>query len=896
MAQPVSDAAFHEFSAECEEILVRVSSVLGTLEREKSTGAGWGEVYRDIHTLKGSAFLYGYNKLGGVAHAMEATLEPYRRTEAVLGSALFDALYKCVDLAERILASIKASREEGNFDEEVLRLTMQLFDANLTNLDADYLLVGDAPVVQNDDALSPDEQALAPPPNATPVRVRIPMHSVNETQPVLEGVEIKEVATIRVHVSLLDKLMTLVGEMVLIRNQVIQYANRNEDMDFLKLSQRLNLVTSELQNEVMNTRMQPIGNVLAKFKRVVRDLSKDLNKQIELTLSGTETELDKTLLEAITDPLMHIIRNACDHGLESPEVRAAKGKPETGTLAIRAFHEGGQVIVEIADDGAGIPRDKVLEKAVSRALITAERAQSMSDREVHQLIFLPGFSTAEKITNISGRGVGLDVVKTNVERIGGSVEIQSEFGAGSVFKIRIPLTLAIIPALVVKSGGEIFAIPQVKLVELVRVENDTQQRSIELVESKPVYRLRGNLLPLVVLNEVLGLKSADATEGVIPASANIVVLNAEEHQFGLIVDEIHDSADVVVKPLPLFLKHLALYAGATLMGDGSVALILDVVGLASKAHLSGSASQAAKSFANEKRSKEAKSHVGQEYLLCRLNAPSRYAIPLCLVHRLEEFSAESIEFSGGLRLVQYRGSLLPLIDLNKVLGFDALKSETPKDKVAVVVVQKRDRYFGIQVDDILDVVNVETEIDDFLRDRPGILGNIVVEEEVAVVADVLGILEREIGRMGHGASSPGESDPGLSFDERAQIKVLVVEDTPFFRNLFIKTLSENGYKVTADEDGQNAWQRLQSANRGDFDIVVSDIEMPNLNGFQLATEVRKHPVWNAIPMVAVSSRARQVDFDAGKKAGFNLYLEKFDPVKLMSSIDQLVKSKSSKAA
>ena len=406
---------------------------------------------------------------------------------------------------------------------------------------------------------------------------------VQQSQQSSRGQATASDSTIRVDVGLLDKVMNLVGELVLARNQVLQFANRMKDTSFLAASQHLNLITTELQAGVMKTRMQPIGNIWSQFPRTVRDVALGCGKEVGIEMEGKETELDKTIIEAIKDPLTHLVRNSVDHGIELPEERVKAGKDRTGRLILRAFHEGGQVNIEISDDGAGLNVERLRKKAVERAVITAEQATRMTDREIFNLIFLPGFSTAEKVTNVSGRGVGMDVVKTNVEKIGGTVDLQSTPGRGTTVRVKIPLTLAIIPALVVTCGGDRYAIPQVSLLELVRLEADEVAKSIELVHGAPVYRLRGRLLPLVYLNQELKLAADARPAKEQDGAVNIVVLQADERQFGLVVDQINDTEEIVVKPLRKQLKTVKTFAGSSIMGDGKVALILDVLGLAQRA-------------------------------------------------------------------------------------------------------------------------------------------------------------------------------------------------------------------------------------------------------------------------------------------------------------------------
>jgi two-component system chemotaxis sensor kinase CheA len=529
---------------------------------------------------------------------------------------------------------------------------------------------------------------------------------------------------IRVDVRLLDKLMNLVGELVLARNQLLQHASVSADPGLTSSSQRLNLITTELQEGVMKTRMQPIDNIWAKFPRVVRDLSHTCGKQVKLEMEGKSTELDKTIIEAISDPLTHLVRNSVDHGIEQPAVRVAAGKPAVGTLKLRAFHEGGRVNIEIIDDGGGIDPERVKAKAVERGLITPERSRVMPTHEVYSLIFLPGFSTAAAVTNISGRGVGMDVVKSNIERMGGTVDVDSRVGYGTTIRIRIPLTLAIIPALVVGARGERFAIPQVNLVELVRIEADQAAKAIERIHGVPVFRLRGSLLALAELSSVLGIES-DAT----PHDVNIVVLQADERQFGLLVDDIYDTEEIVVKPLGRELKGLNVYAGATIMGDGRVALILDVAGLAERTGVVVSERRGAHESTNYDRTR-AKESTKEPLLLFRSGTTSRMAIPLRAVARLEEFARSRVERVGREHVVQYRGEILPLVYLSEVFGEDGRQGDT----LQVVVHTYDGKNVGFVVDAIEDVV--EEEFTATRRGgRSGILGSAVIQGRVTELLD-----------------------------------------------------------------------------------------------------------------------------------------------------------------
>lgn len=539
--------------------------------------------------------------------------------------------------------------------------------------------------------------------------------------------------TVRIDVNLLDKLMNLVGELVLARNQILQYSRSTEDASLIAASQRLNLITTELQEGVMKTRMQPIQNVWAKLPRVVRDLSVTCKKKVQVKMEGAETELDKTILEAIRDPLTHIVRNSVDHGIESPEVRVARGKSAEGTLLLRAFHEGGQVNIEISDDGGGINLARVKEKAIGNGLITLDQASSMSDRDLMNLILLPGFSTAATVTNVSGRGVGMDVVKTNVEKIGGTLDIHSVFGQGTTLRIKIPLTLAIVPALMVTCDKERYAIPQNSLVELVRIEGDRVRREIEHIHDSPVYRLRGNLLPLLYLDEQLQLRPArTGVELTQDSEVNIVVLNAEDRQFGLVVDQINDTEEIVVKPLGPHLKEISAYAGVTIMGDGTVALILDVLGIAKRARVISASQDRHKTKVSSK--EQSTGELKHTLLLLGLGDSQRMAIPLSLVSRLEELPSNTVEWADGRQVVQYGGQIMPLIHLGESLHTRHSSAEA-SENLQVVVYSENGRSVGLVVDQILDIVETTLTIQQTGK-RTGVLGSAVIQNRVTDLLDV----------------------------------------------------------------------------------------------------------------------------------------------------------------
>ncbi len=565
--------------------------------------------------------------------------------------------------------------------------------------------------------------------------------------------------TIRMGVNLLDKLMTLVGELVLARNQLLQISNALENTGLHAVFHRMNLIATELQEEVMRTRMQPIGNIWSQFPRTVRDVALGCGKEVAIEMEGKETELDKTIIEAIKDPLTHLVRNSVDHGIELPEARVKAGKSRVGRLILRAFHEGGQVNIEISDDGAGLNPERIRKRALERGVITSEQARRMTEREIFNLIFLPGFSTAEKVTNFSGRGVGMDVVKTNVERIGGNVDVQSTAGQGTTVRVKIPLTLAIIPALVVTCGGDRYAIPQVSLLELVRLEADEVRKGIELIHGAPIYRLRGRLLPLVYLSRELKLAVDVNPAGETDGAVNIVVLQADERQFGLVVDTINDTEEIVVKPLRKQLKTVKTFAGSSIMGDGKVALILDVMGLAQRANVVTEARDRA--ITNKVAEAAVTAAQKQTFLLFAGPGDSRLAIPLATLARLEEFPVAQVEMSGTQWVTQYRGQILSLIRLNIVLEerrkrLRGLLAWPPIDSgpIQVLVLNHEGRSFGLVVDRILDIVEDRADVKSAAT-RPAVLYSVVIGDRVTELLDIPAILRiaNSTGRPSHVATA-----------------------------------------------------------------------------------------------------------------------------------------------
>jgi two-component system chemotaxis sensor kinase CheA len=873
-----------EFLVESDENLSRLDQDLVELEKHPGDVALLGSIFRTIHTIKGACGFLAFSTLEGITHQAESLLSQLRDGKRKLTPVLVSLILETVDATRKVLASIEATGNEGSLRFE--DLTDRLHTASQLKAD----------VVEKQPAQVQAVPSAPPEPKAEPpVDKDVPAPHKDGQLEKERGVEERRTgeerrkegerrdedterhsaavdANIRVGVGLLDNLMDLVGELVLTRNQILQFNTEREDAALNATSQRLNLITTELQESVMKTRMQPIGVVWNKLPRVVRDMAIALGKQIQLEMDGAETELDRTIIEAIKDPLMHLIRNSCDHGIESPQVRIGAGKSPQGRLTLRAFHEGGQVNIEIGDDGAGINVTRVKQKAIEKGLLRLEQADKLSDREALSLIFLPGFSTAQAVTNISGRGVGMDVVKSHIEKIGGVVDLFSRHGEGTTIKIRIPLTLAIIPGLIVASGGERFVIPQVSLLDLIRIEGDSGGKHIEYVHGTPVYRRRGSLLPIAYLNQVLGLKSPEQSEAI-----SIVVLRAEDRQFGLVVDGINDTQEIVVKPLGKQLKGLTLYAGATIMGDGHVALILDVLGIGERAGVLGELHEQAR--AAEKEKEKAQSEIElQRLLLFRAGSFKRLAIPLSLVARLEEFPLSAIERAGGGQVVQYRNRVLPLVSLRAVLEPGVPDSGPSPDPVQVVVFNDRDRSLGMVIDQILDVVE-ETVTVRQKAARKGLLGSAVVGKRVTDFLDLNQVIDAARESWVHG------TEGGTSGRT-----ILIADPSAFTRGMIRSCLDMSNYVVL---EAANLDEAMHCLERQPADAVLAALNLPPDGSSALFAAMRRRPDWEKIPVLAIADSAEDIQTSKRRAQGFQDCQTKLDSISILESVAKLVSATAS---
>jgi two-component system chemotaxis sensor kinase CheA len=858
------DDLLADFLTETNESLADLDLALVRLERTPDDAETLSLIFRLVHTIKGTCGFLGLPRLEHVAHAAENVLVRVRDGVLAVTPDTISMALAGIDRIKEIVAGLATSGAEPAGDDTEL---VAALNAVAEGRGAAVPPPAPPPVAAAPVAPPPSAPEAAPAPVAAAVEPAPEPADAAPVEPPVAG------QTIRVGVDVLEGLMTLVSELVLTRNQLLQLARSQEDSAFSVPLQRLSHITSDLQEGVMKTRMQPIGNAWNKLPRLVRDLARELDKRIELVLHGAETELDRQVLELIKDPLTHMVRNSADHGLETPAERRAAGKPETGHIALNAFHEGGHIIIEVADDGRGLPADRIRAKILSRGLASEAELAAMTDEQIHRFIFRAGFSTATVVTAVSGRGVGLDVVKTNIERFGGSIDLKSVAGQGTTFIVKIPLTLAIVSALIVQAGRERFAIPQICVVELVRAAGgegtaaDRTESRIERILGTPVLRLRDRLLPLVSLAGLLRLEQ-DAGAG--EAGQCIVVTQVGAGTLGIIVDRVFDTEEIVVKPVAPILRHITMFSGNTILGDGSVIMILDPNGIARANGIAGSESQLAE---NTARVAVAQSEQRTAMLLFRAGGTSPKAVPLSLVARLEDIERDRIEVSAGQPVVQYRGRLMPLVAMSGTLDND-------KPRQAVLVFNDidralgRDRCMGLVVDEILDVVEDRLKVE-LSGDRPGLLGTAVVAGRATDVIDTAYWLTQ----AAHDWFRAGQKTAGSRL-----ARVLVVEDSDFFRNLLVPALAAEGYEVTACETAIQALRLRESGAM--FDAVVSDIEMPEMDGLAFARKLREGGAWSELPVVALSARMHDGEMTAGRNAGFTDYVGKFDRAALLTSLAQ----------
>jgi two-component system, chemotaxis family, sensor kinase CheA len=865
-----NDQIIAEFVVESREHLADIEGQLLAIE---AGGADIDEdlvnqVFRAVHSIKGAAGFLGLTVLGQLAHDMENVLNRIRNRDLAPSASITDVMLRAADALVEMLDDIEHSNE-AQIETHIAALRDIAAGAHCEAAANNAELARASAASEAASPIPPCDDTVKSWDSDQPDRRAEDRRSADRG-----GSDRRETdANIRVSVNVLDSLMNLAGELVLSRNQLLQVVGSSGGSGLDSVAARLDQVTSELQESIMQTRMQAVGTVFNKFPRVVRDLSNQLGKQCQLTMEGEDVELDKSVIEAIGDPLTHLIRNAVDHGMESPDVRVKAGKPAAGKIILRAFHQAGKVNISVSDDGGGIDAAKVREKAVGRGIITLEQACEMSDREALRLLFRPGFSMAEKVTDVSGRGVGMDVVKTNIEKLGGAVNIDTKLGIGTTIDVKLPLTLAIIPSLIVRCRGNRFAIPQTSISELVRVKAGDARAKIQRIKRAEVFRLRGNLLPLVRLDAVLNLPEKNTPQE--NAALHIIVVEAGHLKYGLVVDGLHDSEEIVVKPLGRHMKDCRCMAGATVLGDGKVALILDVAGIALSAHL---ALPDADDF-NDESDAVVERDDNVQLMLLFTNAPDeQFGIPMQVIARLERVRSDQIDSVGGQEVLQYRGGSLPLLTLEKYIQA-APRPET--NIVYVLVYGVSGREVGLIAPKIIDIRPVSTDVDTRTLCEPGVIGSVVVDKKITRLLDLFQLTKIARGDW-FTDRKPAFSGPGAERPEQAPT-ILLAEDSDFFRKQVAGFLQADGYEVVSCEDGMIAWNALHDSNRH-FDLVVTDLEMPNMNGFQLSRKIKDDSALGRLPVIALTSLASEEDVQRGREAGIDDYQIKLDREQLLASV------------
>ncbi|MDU6746292.1 MAG: hybrid sensor histidine kinase/response regulator, partial [Bradyrhizobium sp.] len=863
------DDLLREFLTETSESLDTVDNQLVRFEQEPNNAKILDNIFRLVHTIKGTCGFLGLPRLEALAHAAETLMGKFRDGMPVTGEAV-TLILTTIDRIKDLLAQLEANESEpegedrdliseleamvergmaamaageaapplvpaapaappaapavtqGSLIDQTLERPLRPGEVSLDELERAFRETAIETPPAHEKA--PEPKAAAPAPKSEPAKVEAKAEpkaeapkkaaraKANADGEVHENDKVAN-QSIRVNVDTLEHLMTMVSELVLTRNQLLEIARRNEDTEFKVPLQRLSNVTAELQEGVMKTRMQPIGNAWQKLPRIVRDLATELGKQIELEMHGADTELDRQVLDLIKDPLTHMVRNSADHGLETMAERAASGKAEQGTIRLSAYHEGGHIIICIADNGRGLNTERIKTKAVANGLVTEAELEKMTEAQIHKFIFEPGFSTAAAVTSVSGRGVGMDVVRTNIDQIGGTIDIKSVAGEGTSVTIKIPLTLAIVSALIVEAGGDRFAIPQLSVVELVRARANSEHR-IERIKDTAVLRLRNKLLPLMHLKKLLKIDDGSSSD---PENGFIVVTQVGNQTFGIVVDCVFHTEEIVVKPMSTKLRHIDMFSGNTILGDGAVIMIIDPNGIAKALGAAGSASQA---VADEHAAHHA---VGGEQLtsllVFRAGTAQPKAVPLALVTRLEEIAADKIEISNGRYMVQYRDQLMPLVQMEGV-------SVQTTGSQPILVFADETRAMGLVVDEIIDIVEERLHIQ-VSGAKDGILGSAVIKGQATEVIDVGHFLPM--------AFADWFIRKEMATEAQTQ-SVLLVDDSPFFRNMLAPVLKSAGYKVRTAASAIEGLATLRSGHT--FDIVVTDIEMPEMNGFEFAEAIR----------------------------------------------------------
>ncbi|MGP0058270.1 MAG: chemotaxis protein CheW [Beijerinckiaceae bacterium] len=832
------DELLNDFLIETAESIEAAGQQLVLFESDPGNKAIVAQIFRLIHTIKGTCGFLGLPRLEQLTHATEAMIGRLRDGAAATPE-MVSLILASVDRVKFILAWLESDAKEPAGDDDDLITAMRIEVA--------------ATDVSPPTAKGPTELVA---------EVQSPVVDVKASPqpPLAHANEASRSETIRVAVGALELIMALVSELVLTRNQLLEITRHQEDTVIKAPLQRLSALTTDLQDAVMRARMQPVGRLFSSLPRLVRELSIETKKKLRLVVKGADTELDRQLIDLIRDPLTHLLRNCADHGIEPANVRLAADKPEAGTISVRAAHEAGYITIEVSDDGRGLAVEAIRARALARGLTTPAEIERLAPEEIHRFIFAPAFSTAASVTSISGRGVGLDVVRSNIEAIGGSVSVSTTAGKGTKFTLRIPLTLAIAPALIVESGGHRFALPQHSVTEAVGIDEESPH-SIEKVQGSLLLRLRDEVVPVTNLAAILGLEREGASSD---AGGLVVVMQAGTCAFGVIVDAVSDVQEIVVKPLGASLAHIEAFSGHTILGDGSVVLILDPIGIAAHLGLVRSTDY------GPGRTVEAfvPTEEKMRFVLFRAGPGALKAIPLSLISRIESIAASAIQHSDGVYVTCHQGQLMPLVHVF------ALQNQPIAAANPILVLGVGGENMGLIVDEIIDVVEARLSIE-IAGASVGIIGTAQIDDEIVEVVDATHFMQ-----MGR----PNAFARGFA----NRFRVLLVDDRPFFLDMLAPLLKATGYQVTTASSGHEALGFIEKGAR--FDAIITDTDMPDMTGYALARRLNEDPHRPPVPIIALAAHAAPAVVQAAAASGMYGAVGKFDRAGLLAMLGEVLES------
>ncbi|MDT8899729.1 chemotaxis protein CheW [Anaeroselena agilis] len=912
MAMNTSSELIREFIEEAKAHIGTVEAGLLRLDEANCDAATLNEIFRAVHSIKGTAGFFELTKIVELSHVMEALFGRLRDDKIQVTAHMVDVLLEATDVLKDLICRA-AEQEDRDVSEYVaaVKAFFQKEERRESPAGAGGLSAWDMwnQLTALEESANTEVAGvlprLAPEPRTEPASPEV-MVSAGEGpkrrgEPASESDAKARVAltgeTVRVGVELLDDLLNIVGEMVLRRNQLLRIAqNAGKDVAQLDVvAQGIDNLTTSLQEKVMKTRMQPVANVFNKFPRIVRELTRKMDKEVDLVMEGMSVELDRSIIEALVDPITHLVRNALDHGIEPPKSRMAGNKPPAGTLVLHAYQESGRVIIDIRDDGAGIDIEKVKAKAVLKGWITDREAAAMRDTDVLSFIMRPGFSTAEQVTDISGRGVGMDVVKTNIEKLGGKVEIYTEKGAGTTFRLMLPLTLAIIPSFIVEAAGDAFAVPQANVKEFVLIQpGETSDKRIEFIQSSPVLRLRHQLLPLVYLNDVLGTSGGQTggrqnwgsrfiDEG---RTFRILVIKSGSLRYGLVVDAVYDTEEILVKPVPRVIGACGCYSGVTVLGDGRIAMIIDPESIRLEANLSETREAEGESVlpSGGDRGRE------QQYLLLfKCSGGEMLGIDLAMVARVEEIAASRVQKIGSKEYFTFQGQTIRIIRPEHYLPIARRKRKPPK--LYVILPKFVKHTVGIIAEEICDAILTRIQLDESGVSGRGIIGSTLVDDRIVTLLNIYELFEKAAPEYyGLKTATAGKrvlpetgGSPGMK-----KARILLAEDTPFFARTIKSYLESDGFEVVTAENGREAFEML---SRRTVDVVISDIEMPLMNGLELVRTIRESETLRHLPVIALTSLGGEENREKGLRAGFDVYEFKLDRKRLLDSVHKVLAQK-----